>query len=260
MHKNITLLLLSLNTLALMPVQAKDVRQKENKHEALQYHVNEEVNNADSRALFTRNQWGLTEKEWQRYEKLMRGARGSISPASISPIEVLGTHARNDQERMRYAKTWAKTIYEDTDRILEFQRAYNKAFDQMYGDIPIIDDAKLNLAKNQKNNIQEGDRILLFVRLEGCDKCNSVVRELLLTTENKSVQFDIFFIDAVKEKDDLKIREWARKNIYNKSKLKTGKITLNHDNNKLFRITGSPVTQVPIVFKSNEKETTQVFI
>ena len=42
--------------------------------------------------------WGLNETEWRRYLSLMQGIRGSISPGTISPIEVLGIHARDEAE------------------------------------------------------------------------------------------------------------------------------------------------------------------
>ena len=45
--------------------------------------------------------WGLSAVEWQRYQWLMQGMRGSVSPATISPIEVLGIHARDREERRR---------------------------------------------------------------------------------------------------------------------------------------------------------------
>jgi len=37
--------------------------------------------------------WGLSSAEYARYEELMKGIRGSISPKTISPLEVLGIHA-----------------------------------------------------------------------------------------------------------------------------------------------------------------------
>ena len=52
--------------------------------------------------------WNLSETEWNRYQALMQGIRGSISPPTISPIEVLGIHARDDAERSRYAELWAR--------------------------------------------------------------------------------------------------------------------------------------------------------
>ena len=43
--------------------------------------------------------WGLTQAEWHRYRQLMQGIRASVSPATISPVEVLGIHARDAAER-----------------------------------------------------------------------------------------------------------------------------------------------------------------
>ena len=64
--------------------------------------------------------WALSEDEWRRYRLLMQGVRGSVSPATLSPIEVLGIHARDTQERRRYAEQWARMMREDAERILAF--------------------------------------------------------------------------------------------------------------------------------------------
>ncbi len=40
--------------------------------------------------------WKLSQTEWRRYRSLMEGVRGSISPSTLSPIEVLGIHARDE--------------------------------------------------------------------------------------------------------------------------------------------------------------------
>jgi hypothetical protein len=53
---------------------------------------------------------GSAERKVQRLEKAAEQPkilRGSISPSSLSPIEVLGIHARNGEERRRYADQWA---------------------------------------------------------------------------------------------------------------------------------------------------------
>ncbi|MGB5830583.1 MAG: TIGR03759 family integrating conjugative element protein, partial [Thiohalocapsa sp.] len=65
--------------------------------------------------------WQISESEWRRYQSLMEGVRGSISPANLSPIEVLGIHARDEAERRRYAERWAQMMRDDADRILAFQ-------------------------------------------------------------------------------------------------------------------------------------------
>ena len=95
--------------------------------------------------------WNLSETEWQRYRQLMQGIRGSISPETISPIEVLGIHARDEAERQRYADAWARAMHEDVDRILAFQRAYDAAGRRLYPNEPLIDAGRLPVkAKSQQ--------------------------------------------------------------------------------------------------------------
>ncbi|MCB0231776.1 MAG: integrating conjugative element protein, partial [Anaerolineae bacterium] len=62
--------------------------------------------------------WGLTVKEVERYEQLMRGPRGAFSVTNISPIEVLGIHAETPLERRQYADRFVRLLYEDTERVL----------------------------------------------------------------------------------------------------------------------------------------------
>ena len=83
--------------------------------------------------------WGLSEIEWQRYRSLLQGIRGSVSPATLSPLEVLGIHARDDAERTRYAEQWAIAMRDDAERILAFQRAYDEANRRLFPDTPLID-------------------------------------------------------------------------------------------------------------------------
>ena len=56
------------------------------------------------------NAWDLSEIEWRRYQSLMLGIRGSVSATHLSPIEVLGIHARYSAERQRYAEPWAGAL------------------------------------------------------------------------------------------------------------------------------------------------------
>ena len=83
--------------------------------------------------------WHLNEEEWRRYDTLLKGIRGSVSPATLSPIEVLGIHARDNAERRRYAERWARAMRDDAERILAFQRAYDSAARRLFGDQDLID-------------------------------------------------------------------------------------------------------------------------
>ena len=73
----------------------------------------------------------------------MEGIRGSISPSTISPIEVLGIHAEDAVERDRYAETWARMMREDVARILAFQHAYDEAGRRLFPGEQLIDPNRL---------------------------------------------------------------------------------------------------------------------
>ncbi|AKU12461.1 MAG: hypothetical protein AzoDbin1_03941 [Azoarcus sp.] len=76
--------------------------------------------------------WGITLEELHRARRLMRGPRGAFSVATISPVEVLGIHARSDAERDRYAELFAKLLHDDTQRVLAWQRAGDAATRRLY--------------------------------------------------------------------------------------------------------------------------------
>lgn len=182
-----------------------------------------------------RKQWSLTEPEWQRYQDLMQGIRGSISPKNLSPIEVLGTHARSDEERRKYARQWATMMHEDIARILAFQKAYDEAWQALYPNENIIDVSKLDL-KTQR--YQDGDRILVFTRLKNCKACNIQVKRVIQQTQALNIQLDIYFLDSNEKSDDHLIRSWAKEQKLDTQRLKTGRLTLNHDKGTLLAVTG----------------------
>lgn len=197
-----------------------------------------------SSARFDRAQWGLDETEWQRYQSLMRGIRGSISPGTLSPIEVLGIHARDDRERREYARRWARLMNEDTERILAFQRAYDDAFRELNPDGHLIDRGRVAFgAKPEETVVQKGDRILLFTRLQQCAECAQYVLAARQAAEREAVQLDLYFIDA----KDGEIRAWAAKQQFDVAALRAKRITFNRETGELTRITGVPQSVPKIV-------------
>jgi len=207
-------------------------------------------------AAITKKQWGINQVELERYNTLMKGVRGSVSVENISPLEVLGIHARTDKEREKYALAWARIMHEDAEKILKFQFAYDKASKLLVGDQQMIDMATVNTERKKSkphptgiNGIKEGDRVLLFVRYENCSKCEYLVAEIKQKlTSVKKLQLDIYFVDTTKGKDDKKLREWSKRNRLDRSKLVTGTITLNHDKkliSKYFGLTAAlPIAAV----------------
>lgn len=122
--------------------------------------------------------WQISESEWRRYQSLMEGIRGSISPANLLPIEVLGIHARDEPERRRYAERWAQIMRDDAERILAFQHAYDAAWKRLFPAESLIDRAQLPAASTTDVELQSDDRVLFFTRPD-CAVCDALLRRLL---------------------------------------------------------------------------------
>ena len=189
--------------------------------------------------------WNLSETEWNRYQSLMQGIRGSISPAMISPIEVLGIHARDDAERQRYAETWARLMHEDAERILAFQRAYDMAAKRLYSNEPLIDVTRIPEKTEDTVPLQSGDRLLFFTRPE-CPACDVLMNQLLKKIDVVS-GIDIYLRD-IAPGDDAAVRAWASIHRIEPDWVRSRRITLNHDGGSLDRLTHGQ-GDVPSVFR-----------
>jgi len=199
------------------------------------------------KARFDRAQWKLSQEEWTRYRKLMKGIRGSISPANLSPIEVLGVHARSEAERKKYARQWARMRRDDAERILAFQRAYDAAWKELDPNGTIIDIGRLKTPPEQKA-IDRGDRVLLFLRLRKCGECQILLTRVRRAAFEAKVQLDIYFIDTKENKDDSAILAWAKRQQFDPKRIEQRAVTFNHDKGTLIRIGGITST-VPAVFR-----------
>ena len=188
--------------------------------------------------------WDLDEAEWQRYDTLLLGIRGSISPATLSPIEVLGIHARDEAERRHYAERWARAMREDAERVLAFQRAYSVAFQRLFGDQELIDVARLAGRKERTPNLQAGDRLLLFAKLN-CPSCDAVLTKVLPHVEAIDGA-DIYFLGDENMQEQA-IRDWAKRQNIDAGWLRSRRITVNWDNGMLHSIDAN-AQDVPLLF------------
>ncbi len=178
--------------------------------------------------------WDLSETEWRRYQQLMQGIRGSISPSTISPIEVLGIHARDEAERQRYAEAWARAMYEDAGRILAFQRAYVTATKTLYPNEPLIDLSRLPEEADEPSPFQSSDRVLFFTQPD-CPACDLLLNKLLKRIDKVS-GLDIYLTDVDKG-DDAAVRDWASRHQIDPEWVRSRRITLNHDAGALDKLT-----------------------
>jgi len=154
--------------------------------------------------------WGLSEQEAMRYESLMRGPRGAFSVGNISPLEVLGIHAETPAERRTYADRLVKLLYEDTERVLAFERETQVAWKRLGK--PMFDPARLP-GKTARQAVDQGQlwgkRLAVFVNLKDCPRCAASTRELVRMTgaESPLTGLDIYVIDT---QDPEAIRTFAR--------------------------------------------------
>lgn len=207
---------------------------------------------------FDRNQWQLSENEWQRYLFLMQGIRGSISPKSLSPLEVLGIHAETDQERKQYAKRWAKLMREDVERTLAFQRAYTEATLELYGKEPLFDENVLSSltaantavqnSTNNPNTLKDGDRLLVFIKAAACQQCTLITQQALSLSTHKKVQVDFYFTDTREPQDNPLIIAWAKQQQLDPQRLARKTLTLNHDMGTYLKVSQKLLADVPVIY------------
>lgn len=215
-----------------------------------------QTNETDT-TLFSRSQWGLNEVEWQRYQTLMQGIRGSISPKSLSPLEVMGIHAETEPERKQYARRWAKMMREDVERTLAFQRAYTEAMQELYGKQPLFDDAILAALTANKaatgspynpNALSQGDRLLVFIKASACQACNVLAQQALSLSAVLGVQVDFYFLGTREPQDNPLIIAWAKQQPLEPARLTAKNVTLNHDKGTYLKVSGNVLADVPMAY------------
>ena len=175
--------------------------------------------------------WELNEVERTRVAALLQGFRGAVSDPRISPIEVLGIHARSDAERRGYADRWARLQIADAERVLAFERAYRAAVRQLLRKRELIDRALLSPRKRSAT-LQATDRLLYFTRAD-CAVCEALQRRVLNQVGRLS-GVDIYLIDQTSPDA---IRAWAREQGIDPARVRAKEVTLNADDGLLEQLT-----------------------
>ena len=198
--------------------------------------------------------WDLSETEWLRYRQLMQGIRGSISPKTISPIEVLGIHAQNEAERLQYAEAWARAMHEDVDRILAFQYAYDAAGKRLFPNEELIDINRLPRDAEKVTELQSSDRLLFFTQAN-CPVCDALLGKVLKRVDQVA-SIDIY-ITGEKTGDDKAVRDWAKGHAIKPEWVRSRRVTLNHDAGALDKLTRGE-GQVPYLMRRRGEAVSQL--
>lgn len=163
-------------------------------------------------------EWGLQHAEWQRYRRLMEGPLGVHSP-NLDPLTALGIEARDSTEQERYAQMQAKAEFTRLQKLLDYQRAYDRAYQRLYADqLPV------NLIGNAPtaSPIESASRLAVFVKAQ-CKPCQVRVGQL----QREGQRFDLYLTDTAA--NDALLRDWARQAGIDPHKVRLREITLNHD-------------------------------
>jgi len=213
------------------------------------------VDNTDQSAA---RYWGLTIDDYRRYQTLMKGVRGAISDPRISPIEVLGIHARDDAERRKYAEMFARLMAEDTQRVLQFQLEYDRAFRRLHPKLvaldfgssarspeavktaltsaptlPVSDASAATVAAGMSRapSVSAGDRILVFTR-DDCRECDALVQRATALAR-QDVTVDLYLVGA-RSSDDA--QRYARRVAVDPALVSARHVTLNLDAGTFARV------------------------
>lgn len=182
-------------------------------------------------------QWGLSDTEWARYQSLMKGARGIMSPG-LDPLTTLGVETDNSAERRRLAELWVKHEYARAEKELAFQREINSAWLRLYPETLAVN---MGNAAGIAHDTQ--GRLALFVK-ETCSRCDA--RLAAVIADNRPV--DIYLVGS--DGSDDKIRDWAISHGIPVDKVRNRQITLNHDRG-LWQRYGQG--QMPVVLQQGEE-------
>ncbi|WP_288429198.1 TIGR03759 family integrating conjugative element protein [uncultured Pantoea sp.] len=181
-------------------------------------------------------QWGLSDSDWSRYQTLMKGERGIMSPG-LDPLTALGVETDNSAERRRLAELWVKHEYQRTEKELAFQRDVNAAWLRLYPETLAV-----NMGANAAGIAHDTQgRLALFLK-ENCSRCDARLAAVL--ADNRPV--DLYLVGI--ESDD-GLRAWAVKHNIPVEKVRSRQITLNHDNGLWFRY---GMGQMPVILQQGE--------
>ena len=203
--------------------------------------------------------WGITGKDWQRYQELMKG-EAALYYAHLEPAHVLGLYADSESDRQRYAKILSDRESQRIDRLFAFNRAwarvrlsdrgepFDDALIKEYTDLikstasGLSPDLLSSTASNSRAIRASAfpKRVLIGVRLN-CAECDSAVSKLIQADR----PVDIVITNA----SNAQIRQWASKLEIPFSKVISGQITLNRDDAGRF----SSQQRFPVMYEDGQR-------
>ncbi|RBW47282.1 hypothetical protein DS885_03810 [Psychromonas sp. B3M02] len=167
----------------------------------------------------TKNAWGLTISDMEKYQKVVNGPRGTFSPG-IAPPLALALEAEDLDEKKHYLSIYADLVYDSTEKDLATSQLYREIFNQKYPQ-PIINTGLL--FENNENYIKPTDRFVVFISPDCADCSGKLLNDLITTANFPKNPTDIYVSDL--NEDEL--NAWANKSNIKVKDVQLGKVTLN---------------------------------
>ncbi len=180
-------------------------------------------------------EWGITEKEYSEYLAIMDGKRGSWTPTA-DPILALGSEAKTEKERRRYAELYVQQEFERQERDKAFALAVGAAQARLYpGMLPF------GTSKTPQFSMIP-NRLALVVE-QNCGECAAAMKKYInAVRKNTAIEaLDIYLSDSAGSDD--RLREWVAASGVPTTLIRSGRITVNHGE------ANSAITKIPTAFE-----------
>ncbi|MCF6231104.1 MAG: hypothetical protein L3J62_10040 [Gammaproteobacteria bacterium] len=202
----------------------------------------------------TAERWGLTLSQWQHYETYME-EEGRFFYEHLDPVFVSGLIAKTQIERQQIAQLYAEQELERTTRLIAFQDDFTRAMKHLGADQNMLSIDKMrDLFGDQSGAPSEkprsGDRIALFVSIQCGDRCENVFNshyQRLDKTYPANISIDVYFVG---KHSDAQIQGWAKQLDLNPDLVKSGRITLNHDDR--YELFGRPLLPAAFLVRGSK--------
>ncbi|MEE9493605.1 MAG: TIGR03759 family integrating conjugative element protein [Gammaproteobacteria bacterium] len=176
--------------------------------------------------------WGITRDEWVRYETLMQGPRGIWTP-NLTPLEVLGAHARTPQERRRIAELYVHKAYARKEAEIAYQREVSAAWKRLYPGRKLLEKNPKNkrqtsaISTPQKAQKSQKPRMALVVDAENCIACDQAIQQQIKHLDDDRVQALDVYVRKTLGFDKV-LNQWAKTHNIPAHLVDSGRVTINH--------------------------------
>ncbi|RUQ96243.1 TIGR03759 family integrating conjugative element protein [Legionella septentrionalis] len=199
--------------------------------------------------------WGLNEKEEKRYLQLMQSRSGVYyNNLRMTPIDILGLNARDDEEREHFASLAARQEAQKVAQNIAWNNAFYKAYNELFKDVPVVGDfdpSPYSPYAHQPIQLKEGETLYLFIRAD--DAVTTIVLQLIdAINRTPNTKLNLLFLDM----DSNAIQLWANRHQIPIQLVTSQQITLTPGNEQFEGLTLTK-KQTPLLLIANGK-TSQV--